>query len=145
MKSYLFVCLGNICRSPLCEGFAKDYSKKNNLNLIIDSAGTSAYHINESPCELSINIAKQHKIDISKLKARQVTKSDFTAFDYIIALDNSNYKDLKQMGCKNLHLLGSYGYDDKNVPDPYYYQDQINIVWEMIDTCVRNLIKETNT
>jgi protein-tyrosine phosphatase len=141
MKSYLFVCLGNICRSPLCEGFAKYYSKKFQLNLTIDSAGTSAYHVGENPCEISQKIASQNQINISQLQSRQVTQEDFFKFDLIVALDNQNLKDLKNMGCKNVVKLGDFGYEGADVPDPYYYQDQIDVVWDMIEVCITNLIK----
>jgi protein-tyrosine phosphatase len=142
MKAILFVCLGNICRSPLCEGFAKDYTHKNNINFTIDSAGISSYHIRETPCNLSQKIAEKYNIDISQQHSRQITQEDFKKFDYIVALDKKNYSDLKEMGCSNLYLLGNYGYDGQDVPDPYYYEDTIEVVWEMVTTCVTNLIEE---
>lgn len=141
IDSFLFVCLGNICRSPLCEGFAKEYSKQQQLNLHIDSAGTSSYHVGENPCSLSQDVAFSHGVDISSLQSRQVQRSDFDNFDIIVALDSTNYNDLKKMGCKNLVLLGDFGYEGKDVPDPYYHQDQIDVVWDMIESCVTNLIK----
>ena len=90
IKSILFVCLGNICRSPLAEGIAKAYIKEKNLDLIIDSAGTGHWHIGEKPCENSIKVAKLNGVDISNQKARQVKKEDFKKFDLIVGLDDSN-------------------------------------------------------
>lgn len=75
VKSIIFVCLGNICRSPLAEGIAKEYAKKNNLDIKIASAGTGSWHIGDAPCENSIKVAKQNGIDISKQKAQQIKKS----------------------------------------------------------------------
>ena len=76
IKSILFVCLGNICRSPIAEGVAKRYIQEKNLDLIIDSAGTGSWHVGEAPCENSIKVAHLNGVDISKQRARQVTKED---------------------------------------------------------------------
>ena len=87
IKSVLFVCLGNICRSPLAYGIAKNYIEKSSLDIVVDSAGTSSFHIGETPCIKSIEIAKDNGVDISKHYARQVCKDDFDKFDLIVALD----------------------------------------------------------
>ena len=144
IKSILFVCLGNICRSPLAEGIAKAYIKEKNLDLIIDSAGTGHWHIGEAPCENSIKVAKLNGVDISKQKARQVKKDDFKNFDLIVGLDDSNIQNLKNLGCKNPLKLGSFGFDEKCVPDPYFFDgfEGFDKVFEMIDICVKNLIDE---
>lgn len=141
-KSILFVCLGNICRSPLAEGIAQNLNEKYNLGLKIDSAGTGAYHIGEPPCDNSIKIAKQKGIDISSQKARQVKKEDFSKFDLIIALDNNNLKDLKNISCKNVKLLGDFGYEGADVPDPYFFPgfEGFEKVYEQIETCIINLL-----
>jgi protein-tyrosine phosphatase len=139
----LFVCLGNICRSPLAEGIAKDIAKKKGLEITVDSAGTSSYHIGESPCDYSQKVALEHGIDISSLKARQVSQSDKKDFDLIIALDKKNRADLEQMGFKNVKLLGEYGYNSADVPDPYYFESYdkgIKEVYKMINSCVEDLL-----
>jgi len=139
----LFVCLGNICRSPLAEGIAKDIAKKKGLEIEVDSAGTSSYHIGENPCDYSQKIALEHGIDISKLKARQVSQNDKKDFDLIIALDKKNRADLEQMAFKNIKLLGEYGYNSADVPDPYYfesYEKGVKEVYKMINSCVENLL-----
>lgn len=142
MKKVLFVCLGNICRSPLAEGIAKEYIKKNNLNIIVDSAGTSSYHIGENPCSHSISVAKQNGIDIANLKARQVKAKDFNDFDLIIGLDKSNIANLKIMGCKNPQLLGNFGLDGQDIPDPYFFDgfEGFETVFDMIQTGVINIL-----
>ena len=144
IKSILFVCLGNICRSPLAEGIAKAYIKEKNLDLIIDSAGTGHWHIGEAPCENSIKVAKLNGVDISKQKARQVKKDDFKKFDLIIGLDDSNILNLKNLGCKNPQKLGDFGCYGDDVPDPYFFDgfDGFHNVFNMIDICVKNLIDE---
>jgi len=139
----LFVCLGNICRSPLAEGIAREIAKKKGLEITVDSAGTSSYHIGEKPCNYSQKIALEHGIDISNLKARQVNQNDKKDFDLIIALDKKNRADLEQMGFKNVKLLGEYGYNSADVPDPYYFESYdkgIKEVYKMISSCVENLL-----
>ena len=144
IKSILFVCLGNICRSPLAEGIAKNYIKEKNLNLVIQSAGTGHWHIGEAPCENSIKVALLNGVDISKQKAQQVKKSDFKNFDLIVGLDDSNISNLKNLGCKNPIKLGDFGFNGECVPDPYFFDgfEGFDKVFEMIDICVRNLIDE---
>ena len=144
IKSILFVCLGNICRSPLAEGIAKNYIKEKNLNLVIESAGTGHWHIGEKPCDNSIKVALLNGVDISKQKAQQVKKSDFKNFDLIVGLDDSNISNLKNLGCKNPIKLGDFGFNGECVPDPYFFDgfEGFDKVFEMIDVCVRNLIDE---
>lgn len=144
IKSILFVCLGNICRSPLAEGIAKNYIKEKNLNLVIESAGTGHWHIGEKPCDNSIKVALLNGVDISKQKAQQVKKSDFKNFDLIVGLDDSNISNLKNLGCKNPIKLGDFGFNGECVPDPYFFDgfEGFDKVFEMIDICVRNLIDE---
>ncbi|MBY0541542.1 MAG: low molecular weight phosphotyrosine protein phosphatase [Campylobacterales bacterium] len=144
IKSILFVCLGNICRSPLAEGIAKNYIKEKNLNLIIESAGTGHWHVGEKPCENSIKVALLNGVDISNQKAQQIKKSDFKTFDLIIGLDDSNISNLKNLGCKNPIKLGDFGFNGECVPDPYFFDgfEGFDKVFEMIDVCVRNLIDE---
>ena len=144
IKSILFVCLGNICRSPLAEGIAKNYIKEKKLNLVIESAGTGHWHVGEKPCENSIKVALLNGVDISKQKAQQVKKEDFKNFDLIVGLDDSNIQNLKNLGCKNPLKLGSFGFNAECVPDPYFFDgfEGFDKVFEMIDICVRNLIDE---
>ena len=144
IKSILFVCLGNICRSPLAEGIAKNYIKEKKIDLVIESAGTGHWHIGEKPCENSIKVALLNGVDISNQEARQVKKEDFKNFDLIVGLDDSNIQNLKNLGCKNPLKLGSFGFDGECVPDPYFFDgfEGFDKVFEMIDICVKNLIDE---
>ncbi len=146
MKTILFVCLGNICRSPLAEGMARNYVEKKKLDIEVDSCGTSSWHIGEAPCDNSIKIAAINGIDISSLKARQITKTDLDKFEKIIALDDKNYKDLIDMGCPSnkLSKLGFYGYNNEDVLDPYFFNgfEGFEKVYEMINICVQKLIDE---
>ncbi|WP_321313474.1 low molecular weight protein-tyrosine-phosphatase [Halarcobacter sp.] len=142
IDSILFVCLGNICRSPLAEGIAKEYIKQNNLNIKCQSAGTGSWHIGEAPCENSIKVAKQNGIDISTQRARQVNINDFEEFDLIVGLDDSNISNLKKLGCKNPLKLGDFGFEGKDVPDPYFFNgfEGFDKVYNMIETCVKTLL-----
>lgn len=143
MKSILFVCLGNICRSPLAEGVARKLIEEGGHAIAVDSAGTGSWHVGEPPCKHSVTVARNHDIDISPLRARQVKKGDFKTFDLIVALDQNNYRDLKALGCQNLVKLGDYGYNGADVPDPYFFEgfDGFEHVYTMIESCVKELLK----
>lgn len=143
-KSMIFVCLGNICRSPIAEGIAKRYAQEKNLELTIDSAGTGNWHVGESPCSDAIKICNEHNLDISEQKSREVQKEDFTKFDLVIGLDKSNMRKLESLGCKNAIKLGTFGYEGEDVPDPYFFDgyEGFDKVYKMIDICVKRLIDE---
>jgi len=142
MKSILFVCLGNICRSPIAEGIAKKLIKERGHAITVDSAGTGNWHVGEAPCGNSITVARNNGIDISTLRARQVTQNDFKIFDLIVALDQSNYNDLKAMGAVNLVKLGAYGFEGADVPDPYFFKgfEGFEHVYKMIESSIHTLI-----
>lgn len=144
MKRILFVCLGNICRSPLAQAVAEEYALKHQKEFEIDSAGTGNWHVGEAPCENSIKIAKQKSLDISTYKARQVTKKDFTYYDLIIGLDENNLRNLKAMGCKNVLKLGDFGFNGEDVPDPYFFDgfEGFEKIFNMIEVCVHTLLKK---
>ena len=146
VKSIIFVCLGNICRSPIAQGVAEKYSDEKNLNLIVESAGTGSWHVGEAPCENSIVIAQQNGVDISKQRAKQITKEDFSKFDLVVGLDDANVRVLKKMGCENLLKLGDFGYKGKDIPDPYFFDGfkGFDKVFCTIDMCVKNLIDSYN-
>ena len=145
VKKILFVCLGNICRSPLAEGIAQKLIKDKGLNLYAESAGTSNWHKGEAPCNHSIKVAKNHGIDISTQKSRPVSQKDIISFDLIIAMDTQNKLDLENMGFRNIYLLGDYGgFEGANVPDPYYFPgfEGFEKIYAMIDTCINDLIAQ---
>lgn len=123
------VCLGNICRSPLAEGILK--AKLDPNNYLVDSAGTASYHIGRAPDPRAIAIAKKHNLDISNLKARQFIVNDFKRFDYIYAMDASNYQNILKLASNEIDkakvkliLNESYPNQNNEVPDPYYGGDQ---------------------
>jgi len=99
MTRILMVCLGNICRSPLAHGILQ--SKLPNDEFYVDSAGTAAYHIGNAPDHRSIKVASTHGIDISTQSARQFKASDFDTFDYIYAMDASNYTNIINLARTN--------------------------------------------
>ena len=124
----LFVCMGNICRSPTAEGvfrkLTEDMSPE--LQLHIDSAGTHAYHVGEPPDHRAQTAARARGIDLSSIRARKVTSQDFELFDFVLAMDRLNYEHLATL-CPDdyrdrLHLFLSFAEDIAldDVPDPYY-------------------------
>jgi protein-tyrosine phosphatase len=147
----LFVCLGNICRSPLAEGVMAHLLSEQGLDMehSVDSAGTAAYHSGEAADPRSRQVAAQHGITLSS-RARAVHHRDFEDFDLILAMDNSNLNNLYRMarGTGGRRKSSSSGTttpdtrDGKEVPDPYYGGPQgFQKVYEMVDRTCRNLIK----
>lgn len=141
LKSVLFVCLGNICRSPLAEGIAKNMSDKNVWNLRIESCGTSAFHRGESPHKYSILIAKKHGIDISMQKSRPINVYTDMEFDIIVAMDSQNKKDILALGFPKDKVvkLGDFA-DGIDVPDPYYYKNDKG--FEEVYNLLTNLLEK---
>lgn len=141
MNRILVVCLGNICRSPLAEGVLLHLKEKYQLNIIIDSAGTSNYHIGEAPDHRTIANAKKHKVDLSPLRARQFIQSDFDNFDRIFVMDKSNKRNVLSLARHeqdiekvDLFLNLLHPGKDLEVPDPYYggeegFENVFNLVW----------------
>lgn len=145
MKNVLFVCLGNICRSPLGEAIFNHKAAK--LEMHADSAGTAAYHVGQQPDHRSIKVANDHGVPIQH-KARKFEAEDFDRFDYVIAMDRQNYKDMKALvagQCDNLHLLREFdpqANGNMDVPDPYYGGfDGFEKVFQMVDRSVDQLIR----
>jgi protein-tyrosine phosphatase len=124
--SVLFVCLGNICRSPLAEAAFRDAAARAGLEAVTDSAGTGGWHIGHAPDPRSQAVALADGIDISGYKARQVRGADFTGFDHILALDPQNLRDLHAIAppgtSARLSLLMDHvpGRAGEGVRDPYY-------------------------
>ena len=144
----LMVCLGNICRSPLAEGIMQKRANELNLDIYVDSAGTSAWHEGEKPDRRSIEIANKYGVDISKQRSRPFTAADFDEFDYIFAMDLSNYSDIiaqarNEHETKKVHLLLSYAQMNTNeVPDPYYGGvNGFETVYKMINEACERVLK----
>ncbi len=124
INSILFVCLGNICRSPLAEGVFRTVLAERGRDMLLDSAATSAWEVGSAPDPRSIAIAMRHGIDISGQRARKVTPQDFSRFDLILGMDRSNVADLKALvpAARDrvlLFLEPAHG-QARDVPDPYY-------------------------
>lgn len=145
MNRILFVCLGNICRSPLAHGVAEHIVNKKNLEFLIDSAGTSNWHKGEEPCHHSIKIADQYNIDISQQQSRPITKEDITLFEYVVAMDKQNKTDLEAFGFDNVYLMGDFGnFQGEDVPDPYFFDgfEGFEHVYNMVALCVEDFMEK---
>lgn len=124
----LFVCLGNICRSPTAEGVLRAIAAREfpELAIDIDSAGTADYHVGEPPDRRAVAAARRRGYDLAGLRARQVQPGDFLSFDHVLAMDRANLSELRAQrmddATAQLGLFMSFaphsGYDE--VPDPYY-------------------------
>lgn len=125
----LFVCLGNICRSPLAEAAFRRAAEREGIDVEVDSAGTGDWHIGYPPDPRAAAVAARNGVDIAHLRARQVTPDDFRRFDHIVALDSRNLRDLERMrpagGKAELSLLLDHveGRAGEAVADPYYGED----------------------
>ncbi|NNF15744.1 MAG: low molecular weight phosphotyrosine protein phosphatase [Gammaproteobacteria bacterium] len=141
MMKVLFVCMGNICRSPTAQGVFEKLAAERGmlLDVMVDSAGTHAYHVGEPPDHRSQAAAERRDVDISGQRARQVTVEDFDLFDLVIAMDRQNLMALSRL-CpprhhNRLRLFMDFGPAGlpQNVPDPYYggtqgFEDVLDIV-----------------
>lgn len=146
--SVLFVCLGNICRSPLAEAAFRAEAERLGLDVEIDSAGTGDWHIGHPPDRRAAAVALRNGLDISGLRARQVSAEDFRRFDYIVALDMQNFADLAAMrpadGKAELSLLLDHvpGREGEAVADPYYGEDaHFDIAWAEVTAGARGLAR----
>jgi len=148
----LFVCLGNICRSPTAEGVFRAHVSRAGLGqrIGIDSAGTSSYHIGEAPDPRAVQAAGLRDYDLAALRARQVSDDDFTYYDYILAMDLNNLRDLNNR-CPaqeetRLGLFLSYADNGpQEVPDPYYGGPEgFQAVLDMIEAASAGLLNDIN-
>ena len=144
------VCLGNICRSPMAEGILKEKVKKNQLEIEVDSAGTSDYHIDQNPDERAVANCKSHQIDISNLRGRQFTVEDYDLFDRIFVMDTSNYQNVialarNEADKAKVQMILNLSQPNSNmsVPDPYFGgEDGFENVYQLIDSACDVLIEE---
>ncbi len=123
--SILFVCLGNICRSPLAEGIYRHLTAGTSEKPVIASAGIGGWHIGNPPDRRSIKVASSHGIDISGQRAQQIEPSDFDRYEMVLAMDRSNLARLRALQPANssakLHLFSAIAFGtEQDVPDPYY-------------------------
>ena len=134
--SVLFVCLGNICRSPLAEAALRAEAQRLKLDLIVDSAGTGDWHAGDPPDPRAQATALRHGVDISSYRGRQVKPADFRRFTHIVALDHDNLSNLRRLapadGVAELSLLMDHvpGREGQPVADPYFGdEDGFEITW----------------
>ncbi|HEX5184086.1 MAG TPA: low molecular weight protein-tyrosine-phosphatase [Allosphingosinicella sp.] len=148
MTAILFVCLGNICRSPLAEGAFRAEAERLGLDVRIDSAGTGGWHVGEPPDRRAIAAARRGGVDIAHLRARRVRPEDFERFDLIVALDRDNLRDLRRLqppGSKaRLSLLLDHveGREGQPVADPYHGGDaHFDTAWAEVSAGARALAR----
>lgn len=146
----LMVCLGNICRSPLADGLLRQKVKALNLDVYVDSCGTSSYHIGELPDERMMATSKIHGCDLSDLRARQFTKSDFSVFDIIYVMDASNYNNVIALASSDedkqkvkFFLNELHPHSNMAVPDPYFGGEQgFEDVFKLVDDATDAIIEK---
>ncbi len=144
------VCLGNICRSPLADGILRFKAKCENLDWVIDSAGTYSGHQGENPDPRAIAIAKKYGVDISSLVARPFSKKDFDEFDKIYVMDSSNYRDVLKLAVdeayeQKVEMIMNVVRPGKNQPvqDPYFGGDEgFDAVYKMLDEACEKIIHQ---
>lgn len=138
--SILFVCLGNICRSPLADGALRHRVRQRDLGWTVDSAGTGGWHRGDPPDPRAIEVARKHGVDISDLRGRRVHSDDFDRFDLILAMDHDNLAGLRRVAPRaspaelRLALDLVPGREGQAVADPYYGDASgFNATWD--DAC----------
>ena len=143
----LFVCMGNICRSPTAHGVFEALVEQNKLGdrISVDSAGTHAYHVGETPDERSQAVALTHGYDLSTQQSRLIKKEDFEAFDYILAMDKANLYSLSKVSPLQDRVYSLMDFaperDESEVPDPYYGGDHgFENVLTMIEVASQGLL-----
>lgn len=146
MTSVLFVCLGNICRSPLAEAALRAEAGRRGVEIDVDSAGTGDWHIGHPPDRRAVAVAARNGVDIAHLRARQVGPEDFRRFEHIVALDAQNLADLAAMrpadATAELSLLLDHvaGREGEAVADPYYGEaDHFDVTWRDVTEGAKGL------
>ncbi|MHB8253327.1 MAG: low molecular weight protein-tyrosine-phosphatase [Acidiferrobacter sp.] len=150
MIKVLFVCLGNICRSPMAEGIFRDLVVEAGLGdrVSVDSAGTHGYHIGAPPDPRAQGVTTRHGIDIGGLLGRQVQATDIRVFDYVLAMDSENLRNLRRLpGGDQAHVRLFLEFasqsDTRDVPDPYYGGDGgFDRVYDLLEEAAQGLLAD---
>lgn len=151
MIKVLFVCLGNICRSPMAEAVFREIVKREGFEekIHIDSAGTGNWHVGQPPHEGTARILKENNISVDGLRARQIQTKDMEEFEYIIAMDSDNKRDIEELEATfpkaKVEVLLDFvpHIKDKNVPDPYYtgnFQEVYELVKEGCVSLLKHIV-----
>jgi protein-tyrosine phosphatase len=146
----LFVCLGNICRSPMAEGAFRHLAREKGIDIELDSAGTGDWHVGEAPDHRMQATAKSHGVDISDLRARHFTVEDFDAFDRIYVMDESNYDNVVKLARNEedsakvkMMLNEIYPGENMPVPDPYFGGQQgFEHVYDLLTRSAEKVLNE---
>ena len=144
----IFVCMGNICRSPTAQGVFQALVDKHDLNefIRVESAGTHSYHTGNPPDLRSQAVALKNNVDLSRLKARRFISDDFVDFEYIIGMDEDNIADMRSIEPDaheaNVALMLDFSkkYQQKEVPDPYFGSEGFELVFDMIEDASAGLL-----
>jgi protein-tyrosine phosphatase len=144
----LMVCLGNICRSPMAEGILRELARQEMREIIVDSAGTSDYHVGEAPDPRAQAELRRRGIEIGHLRGRQFTPQDFHEFDLLLAMDTANLRNMRRMApgpelTAKARLIMDLVPEHplREVPDPYYGGDEgFTNVYDMLVMACRNLL-----
>ena len=150
MVKVLFVCLGNICRSPTAEGVFRKLLAGEEIEslVLVDSAGTHAYHIGEPPDGRAQEAALRRGVDLSELRGRRAERSDFDEFDYVLAMDRENYRNLLAIAGDHAHKVRLFmeyavNFDETEVPDPYFGgANGFEKVLDMIEDAAAGLLRD---
>jgi protein-tyrosine phosphatase len=142
-RSVLFVCTGNICRSPTAEGVLRQLAAKEGIELRIASAGIGDWHVGSAPDERAQHHAKGRGYDLSALRARQVRPSDFAEFDLILAMDRGHLRALERMAPRGERHKVRLFLAGRDVPDPYYGGPEgFEQVLDLVEAACRDLLQE---
>ncbi|MBU3672525.1 MAG: low molecular weight phosphotyrosine protein phosphatase [Sinobacteraceae bacterium] len=150
----LFVCMGNICRSPSAEAVLRELARREfpQLRLVIDSAGTHGYHVGDAPDPRSIAAGRARGYDLAPLRARQVDEADFSRFDWLLAMDEANLARLRQLapagaaGQARLFLEFASESLRSEVPDPYYGgAADFELVLDLLESASRRMLRQLNS
>ena len=145
-RSILFVCTGNICRSPTAEGVLKSLCKEQGIELHIESAGLGDWHVGDPPDQRAQHHAKNRGYDLSAQRARQVRAEDFERFDMILAMDRGHLRALQKLAPAHHHAKIRLFVEGLDVPDPYYGgPDGFEKVLDLVEAHCKRLLQELIT
>ena len=145
----LFVCMGNICRSPTAHGVFQALVDERDLGhaIRVDSAGTHSYHVGSPPDPRSQATARARGVELSGLRARRFEAADFHRFDYLLAMDAGNLADMNALrpedAATSAELMLRYAerFGQREIPDPYYGNDGFELVYDMVEDAARGLLR----